>query len=663
MRRDQRPDPDRLLDLAREEERQRTHGKLRIYLGYAAGVGKTYAMLEAARQERAAGTDVVIGLVETHGRKETDALLPGLERIPLREVEYRGIKLQEMDLEAILRRKPTLVLVDELAHTNAPGSRHPKRHQDVDELLAAGIDVYTTLNVQHLESMKETVAQISGVLVGETVPDSVFDRADEIKVVDISPQELLQRFKAGKVYVPEQAERAMRTFFQVGNLIALRQIALRRVAERLDEQMRDYMESRAIPGPWPARERLLVVIDPRDGLGERVVRAGRRLADELFAEWEAIVVGEGAEGRASPEARAPAADATRLAETLGAAVHPTALPAEGGAVIAHARAHNITRVIVGWRIGPRWREVLLPHLATQVIRESGPIDVIVITDEGAAAPPRALRARGTPDYRGYVLAVLAVTAAGVLGEYIRAGWLSAGIEFNPVGLAMFFVIAVAFVATARGLGPALLTATLSVLLYGYLFVPPRFSFAIEDPQYYVMFAVMYVTGVIISALIARTRRRAERAERQSARVGTLYALSRDLASAPTLEAILAAVIGHIQSSYDASAAILMPEPGGMRVAAASHGLAIGRDDMAVADWVVRNGRPGGLGTDTLPGARMTHLPMKGGRHVIGVVSLMPKPGVGPRTLAEDRVLEGLVSLTALAIERVRAEAAPPPPAD
>lgn len=646
---EQRPDPDRLLELIREEERQKTYGKLRIYLGYAAGVGKTYSMLEAARNELRAGTDVVVGFVETHGRKETDALREGLEHIPLRDIHYRGVALKEMDLDAILARKPKLVLVDELAHSNAVGSRHPKRYLDVEEILAAGIDVYTTLNVQHLESMKETVAQISGILVAETVPDSVFDHANEIKVVDISPQELLQRFKDGKVYVPDQATIAMRSFFQVGNLIALRQITLRRVAERLDEQMRDYMESLAIPGPWPARERLLVCIDPTEQ-PERVVRAGRRLADELFAEWETVLVGVRAVGRFPGRTR----DATLLAERLGALVNTTPLPGEGRAIIDYARAHNITRIIVGWRVGPRWREVLFPHLATEVIRLSGPIDVMVVTDEGAPPSPTGPIARTAPDYRGYLRAVVAVALAAVVGELVR-------LNLDPTSLAMIFILAVVLVATSQGLGPALLASTLSVLVFDIFFIPPRFSFTVNDPEHFVSFATLYLSGVSISLLVSRARRRAERAERQSVRTTTLYALSRALAVAPNLDSILASVIGHIQSNFDSSVAILMPEGGHLKVAAASRGLSIGSDEIAVAEWVTSHGNPGGLGTDTLPGAKMTHLPMKEGRKVIGVVALLPKPGQVPRTPEDDRLLEGLVSLTALAIERVRAESAQLPP--
>ncbi|HEY7588372.1 MAG TPA: DUF4118 domain-containing protein [Thermoplasmata archaeon] len=653
MREGRRPDPDALIAALREEERRRTHGKLRVYLGFAPGVGKTYAMLEAAQRQRKEGVDVVVGYVDTHGRKETDLLLEGLERIPVREIDYRGITLKEMDLDAILARRPKLVLVDELAHTNAPGSRHPKRYQDVEEILAAGIDVYTTVNVQHLESMRETVAKITGVLVSEMFPDSVFDAADEIKVVDISPQELLQRLRDGKVYIPEQAARAMRSFFQSGNLIALRQITLRRVAERLDEQMRDYMESLAIPGPWPARERLLICVDPREQHGERLVRAGRRLADELYAEWETVLVGAPEAERASPQVRAQASAAIRLADRLGATVNTTPLPAEGRAIIEYARANNITRIIVAWPVGPRWREVLRPHLATEVIRLSGPIDVMVVTDE--AATPGTIEKvlpRGV-NYGGYLWGTLAVALASVLGELARP-------HVNVTALAMVFIMAVVLVASAKGLGPALFTSTLSVLAYDYFFIPPRFTLSISDPQNYLTFAALYLTGVVISLLISTTRHRAETARRQSIRTATLYSMSRDLAVAPDLSSVLASVIGHIQSSFDAYAIVLMPEHGRLRVASASQDLSIEDDEVAVADWVFKHGRTGGLGTDTLPGAKLTYLPMRQGDRVIGVVGVVPKPGQGARTPADERLLEGLVSLASLAVQRVESEGKPPP---
>jgi len=349
-----RPDPDELLARVQDEERQRRRGKLKIFLGYAAGVGKTYAMLEAARQRRAEGVDVVVAYVETHGRVETEALLEGLEVLPRRRSHHHGALLTEMDTDAVLARRPQLALVDELAHTNAPESRHPKRYQDVEELLAAGTDVYTTFNIQHLESLNDAVAQITGVIVQEKLPDVVIDEASEIELVDLPPPELLQRLQEGKVYVPEQAARAVQQFFRMGNLTALRELALRRTADRVDEQMRAYMQTRAIPGPWPAGERLLVCIGPSP-LGERLVRTARRLADELRAEWLALYVETPSNAGGAQSDRDRVDRTLRLAEELGGKAVKVPGNSVAQTAIDYAQRHNVTKIIAGKSLKPRWR--------------------------------------------------------------------------------------------------------------------------------------------------------------------------------------------------------------------------------------------------------------------------------------------------------------------
>ena len=640
-----RRDPDRLLAALREVERQQVRGKLRVYLGYAAGVGKTYAMLEAARHQAAEGVDVVVGYVETHGRVETDGLVAGLTHIPRRQIEYRGITLEEMDLDAILASKPQLVLVDELAHSNVEGSRHPKRYQDVQEILDAGIDVYTAINVQHLESMKETVARISAIVVSETVPDGFFDSATEVKVVDVSPQELLERLKEGKVYLPTQAMRALGNFFQLGNLIALRQITLRWVAERLDEAMLDYMQSLAIPGPWPARERLLICIDPRHEMGERLVRAGRRLADELYADWETVLVGPEAEGASDPKVRERSGSALRLAKTLGSAISPSPLQADARDIIEYARQNNVTRVLVGWPVRPRWLEVLQPHLTMDVIRHSGPIDVMVVTDEGATdlevswLPPVAGLTRW-----GYFWGAVASLAATGIGAALQP-------VLNPTNLVMLYLLAIVIVATSKGLESALVSCILSIFCFDFFFVPPRYSVLNYDPQYFVTFAVLLVVGVVISFLVAEIRQRAESARRRQAMSGTMYAFSRDLALAPDIPTLLASVIGHIQSSFDAKAVVLMPAEERLQVKSSTPELTLGKEELAVCDWVMEHGEPAGGGTTTLPGARLTCLPMLVGEETIGVIGLLPKSGAAPRTPEEERLLEALVSLAAMAVQR------------
>jgi two-component system, OmpR family, sensor histidine kinase KdpD len=436
---------------------------LLVFLGYAAGVGKTYAMLQAAQQRQAEGVDVVVGCVETHGRVETDALLAGLEIIPRRTALYRSAVLSEMDVDAVLARQPALVLVDELAHSNVPGSRHPKRYQDVEDLLAVGIDVYTTLNIQHLESLNDIVAQITGVVVRETLPDSVLDQATEIRLVDLPPAELVQRLHDGKVYVPEQAQRAIEKFFRLGNLTALREISLRRTAERVDDQMRSYMQTQAIPGPWPAAERLLVCISPSP-LSERLIRAARRLADELNAEWFALNVETASSARLPLAARDQLARNLLLAETLGAKTNTLPGQSVVDVVLDYARSHNITKIIAGKPLRPRWQELLRGSVVDRLIRNSGPIDVYVISssaDASMAARPQAL-VKHQP-WRRYGLAAALVAGATLLGQPLS-------LLLTPTNLVMIYLAAVVAAAVYLGGGPAILASVLSVLAFDFFLV-------------------------------------------------------------------------------------------------------------------------------------------------------------------------------------------------
>src|SRR5574341_759358 len=401
-----RPDPDKLLKHIQAEETSR--GKLKVFLGYAAGVGKTYAMLEAAHQRKEQGIDVVVGYVETHKRIETEELLKGLEVLPRKRVEYHNVVLLELDVDAVLKRRPQLVLVDEFAHTNAPGSRHPKRYQDVEEILEAGIDVYTTFNIQHLESLNDIVAQVTGVIVRETVPDRMIDQASEIEVIDLPPDELLIRLDEGKVYIPEQAARAIEKFFRKGNLTALREMAFRRAAERVDHQMRDYMEVSAIPGPWPATERLMICISGHP-ISERLVRAGRRLADELKAEWFAVHVQTLDHRRFSAEGAENVARALHLAEDLGAMVRQIEGQNVPATLVDFARKNNITKIITGQPLRPRWKEILSGSLTNDLIHLSGNIDVYVVNDPSGPLPaPISPVLRPTSSWPRYALSVLLV---------------------------------------------------------------------------------------------------------------------------------------------------------------------------------------------------------------------------------------------------------------
>lgn len=646
-----RPSPDELLTRVQAEEQQRRRGKLKIFFGYAAGVGKTYAMLDAARQRKAEGVDVVIGYVETHGRPETEALLEGLEIIPRRRIEYRGVILEEFDLDAVLARRPQLVLVDELAHTNAPGSRHPKRYQDVLEILAAGIDVYTTLNVQHLESLNDVIARITGVVVRETVPDSILDMADEIELIDLSPDELQQRLREGKVYVPEQAARAIQKFFRKGNLIALRELALRKVAERVDEQMLAYMQIHGIRGPWPARPRLLACISPGT-LGERLVRTARQLAEALHAEWYALYVQTPDHARLSPAQQERVARLLRLAEELGgkAITMPGLSVVE--TILDFARSHNVSQIVIGKPLRPRWQEWLRGSIADQLSRASGFIDIHIISTEAEvskAAEKGRPRSPRQICWRAYAQSVGLVVIVTLLGLPTR-GWL------DPANLVMPYLAAVVIAALRLGRGPAVLASMLGGLFLDFLFVPPALSFAISDLKYLVTLGGFLIVGLVISELTARVREQGRMMQRRHSELISLYTLSRDLAIAGSnLKAICHAVIRHLEETFDGEAFILLPREGSeqLEVYAQSPGMALSEHEHAVAEWVYQNGQVAGRGTDTLPSATARYLPLKTAQGMIGVLGIKLRDPQGLRTPEERQLLDTFADLAAMAIERAR----------
>jgi len=641
-----RPQPEALLEQAAVEERRKQRGKLRIFLGFAAGVGKTYAMLEAAHEQFADGRDVVIAYAETHGRKETEALLAGLPVIPRRRIEYRGVALEEPDLDAVLSRRPQVAVVDELAHTNAPGSRHTKRCQDVEELLTAGIDVYTTVNIQHVESLNDVVAQITGVTVHETVPDRILEEADEIDLVDLPPDELLERLREGKVYVPEQASRAVEKFFRAGNLNALREIALRYVAGHADRQMRIYMGAHAIPGPRPAGERVLVCLDPSP-VGERLVRTGRRLASGLHAEWTVLHVETAEESRYGDEDRDRLARFVRLAEDLGATV--VTLPGTSVAeeVIRYARAHNITKLIVGASRGPWWVELLRGAVVDRILRASGAADVYVI--RGPEDRLRHLRAeRRLPPaprvpylYSAGVIAL--VTAASAL---VRA-------RLDPANLTMLYLLGVVIIALQWGRGPAILGATLGVVAYDFFFVPPRFSFAVSNTQYLLTFAGLLVVGMVISSLAGRAREQAQAARQREGATAALYALSGDLAAATSLETIALAVARHTAAIFSREVAVLLPMEGRLQPIYQAPGFPLDGNELAVATWVYEHGEIAGYGTDTLPAASARYIPLKTAQAVRGVLAVRPAIAAEPLTPDQRNLALAFANQAALAIERTQ----------
>lgn len=643
---DRRPSPEALLKLARAEEAEAGLGKLKIFLGYAAGVGKTYAMLEAARERKREGRDVVAAYVESHGRAETDALLEGLEILPRVSVEHHGVRLPEMDTDAVLARGPQIALVDELAHTNASGSRHKKRWQDVEELLSAGIDVYTTVNIQHFESLNDVVRRITGVAVGETVPDTLLDEAAEIRLVDIPPDDLLQRLRDGKVYLPEQAAWATEKFFRTGNLIALRELSLRRAASRVDDEMRAYMETSAIPGPWPAAERLLVCVSGSP-YSERLIRTTRRLADEMNTPWHTVYVETPGSGRHLQENRERVWKDLRLAESLGAHVATLTSTSVAGAVVDYAVRQNVTKIVVGKPTRPRWREFIIPPLVDQLIRLSGDIDVYVVSIEMGGPKPSTLQTRPkkTISLTGYLASLALVTGATLVCFMVRPYFASAN-------MVMIYLLAVVLAALRLGLKPAILTAFLGVLAFDFFLVPPHLTFAVADTQYILTFIALFTVGVIISSLVSKVRERADTVREREVQTTSLYYLSRDLAAAADMETLLAAVLGNIGESLDARVAVLLPEGERLEVAAASRHLGLDVKELAVADWAFRNRQPAGRGTETLGSAGLLYLPLQTAGDVLGVLGIRMENESGYRNTQTRRLLDAFTTQTAMALERV-----------
>lgn len=639
------------MEAARREERH--FGKLRVFVGAAPGVGKTYAMLETARARKKDGCDIVVGVVETHGRKDTEALLEGLEVVPRRVAEYKGRQLDEMDIDAVLARHPQIVLVDELAHTNAPGSRHPKRYLDVEELLGAGIDVYTTVNIQHIESLNDVVAQITRVRVRETVPDSIFDRADAVELVDITPEDLISRLKEGKVYLPKQAERALEHFFSPANLTALRELALRRTAERVDEQLLTHMQARAIPGPWAAGERILVCVS-EDSRSAGLVRYAKRLADRLRAPWTALYV-ESARNLQLREAdRDRIADTLRLAQALGG--EPVTIP--GGErriaddVISYGQSNNITHIVVGKSKRGRWFEILYGSIVHDLVGRAGNISVHVIAGEaieGEPIPGKTVRTADNPqsvDLRAYGFAMLAIAAAVGLGEVL---WPIIGLA----NIDLVFLMVIVGIAVRFGLWPSLLSSVVSALCYNFFFTAPYYTFQISEPSNIIAVIFFTVVAIIVSNLAARARIQAVAAMDRARATESLYTFSRKLAGVGTLDDVLWAAAYQTALMLKVRVVLLLPEGGSIVVRAGYPPEDIlDEADIAAAKWAWESNRAAGRGSDTLPGAKRLFLPMRTGRGAVGVVGIdSDKPGP-ILTPDERRLLDALLDQTALAIERV-----------
>lgn len=642
-----RPDPDALLRRLRVEEQREGRARLRIFFGFAPGVGKTYRMLQVARELMDQGVDLAVGAVETHGRYETAALLLGMELLPRRQVEYRGRVLEEFDLEGALARRPKVLLLDELAHTNVPGSKHAKRWQDVLDLLDAGIDVYTTLNVQHVESLNDVVAQITRVQVRETVPDSMLERADEVELVDISPEELLARLREGKVYLPEQAARASQHFFQRGNLLALRELALRSTAQRVDVDMQAYREEQGVQSTWPASERILVCVGQAPA-SAKLIRAARRMAAGLRAPWVAAWVEATALSPLSTEDRERLESHLRLAESLGATVVRLSSGRVGEAVLAYARRHNVTRIIIGKPTHSRLRDVLQGSLLEEIVRGSGGIDVHVIAgDEGeqGAQGPRASEPLEL-HVSSYLWSTLLVALTTGLAALARA-------VMDVPDVEMLYLLAVMATAGRFGRGPSLLASALSVAAYDFFFVPPPYTLAVEDVRYFLSFGMMFLVGLVLSTLTVRLRRQEQEARLREERTAALYALSQHLGSALDAGQVAEVTARHAADVFEAAAVVLAPGPEGLEVRSAwPVGASLGAEELGVARWVLEHGRAAGLGTDTLPGSKALCIPLWIGAEPLGVLALVP--ATAQAFTSEQRgFLDVFRRQVAFALERAR----------
>ncbi len=645
MQDENRPSPDALLAAAKQENR----GRLKVFLGAAPGVGKTFAMLQAGRRAKAEGIDVVIGIVETHGRAETEALTAGLESVPRRMMPYKGRSLEEMDIDAILARKPALVLVDELAHTNATGSRHPKRHLDIDELRNAGIDVYTTVNVQHIESLNDIVAQITRIRVRETVPDHVIAEATDIELIDLSPTELIKRLHEGKVYVREQAERALKHYFSPGNLTALRELALRRTAQRVDAQMVDYMQAHAIKGPWAAGERVLVCIgEPSQSID--VVRYGKRVADTLKGPWATLYV-QTRRHLKMADAQKQSIDAgLRMAEQLGAdttTVIGSDIVAE---IIAYAQANNFSHIVVGKTVRSKLSEFVFGSVVHELVRKAQGLTIHVLpaqeSTDGASA-----KAHPTPksafNLLHYGIATLATIAALGLGVLVDRA-------VAPTNVSFVFLAAVLFSAARYGFGPAMWSAVLSMLFYNFFFLEPLYTLTIKDPANVVALVFFGMAAALTSTLAGQTRDQAEAARREGRISSELYKFSRKLTEIGSVEDLLLVTAHQIFAMLKLETVILMHNGQKLEVRGAwPPEDKLDDADFAAAQWSWERKQTAGRGSDTLPGAKRLFIPLMTSRGPVGVLGLYRSGTESLLTSESQRLLDALVDLTALTLERVR----------
>jgi two-component system sensor histidine kinase KdpD len=637
----ERPDPDRLLDRLNADEARAKRGKLKIFFGASAGVGKTYAMLGMARQQLLNDVDVIIGVVETHGRKETEVMTDGMERLPLQDIPYRGRVLKEFDLDGALARKPAIILMDELAHSNVAGSRHPKRWQDVEELLAAGIDVYSTVNVQHLETLNDIVSGITGIRVWETVPDHVFDEADEVVVVDFPPDELLERLRQGKVYLPQQADRAAKNFFRKGNLLALRELTLRRTADRVDGEMQAYRRRSSSAPVWRNRESLLACVEPGER-GEKIVRSCARLAAQFDVPWHAVHVE--ISGRGNEAQRQDMLRVLKLAQNLGATTAALSAPTIAPALVRYAREHNLSRLVMG-RPGQRWRWPGQKTLGDAIEAEAGDLDVLRVAFQKAVpAKPTGQKRVVIPcriNWKGYASALAACGITALLATPLLG-------VLELTNIVMLFLLTVIGIALLYGRGPAIFASFAGVGLFDFFFVAPRFSFSVSDAQYLLTFAVMLVVALVVGQLTAGLKIQVDAVTEREQRVSRLYEMSRDLSAALMAEQVAEIGARFIVLEFGVKTAVLVADDQDQLKVLPG---ATTEVDMGVAQWAFARGESAGRGTDTLPASKCLVLPLKATMRLRGVLAV-ELTATGLLSPEQRRLLDTCASLMAISIERI-----------
>jgi two-component system sensor histidine kinase KdpD len=652
---DARPDPDRLLAQVNEQEAKARRGRLRIFFGATAGVGKTYSMLEAARAASAAGKEVVVGYVQPHGRHETERLMEGLEQLPTIAVRYRDMQRKEFDLDGSLRRHPDILVVDELAHSNLiggdPPPRHPKRWQDIEELLDAGINVWTTVNVQHLESLNDLVAQITGVRQRETVPDRIFDEADEVELIDLPPDDLIARLHGGKVYVPEEIGTAVERFFRKPNLMALRELALRRTTERVEAASRATLGAEQASRSWLVRDRLLVAIGP-DSQAEQLIRSGKRMADALDAAWTVVYVETTALMRLSEIQRNRRVDLLRLAESLGAETVTLDGPTAADVLLEYAHTRQVTRVIVGAPKRKGWRALLRPSTATSLVRKARGFDVTTVAEGEVATPGRTGRLQPAEEsqqpvrWRRYAGALLITALCTAIVMPMVP-------HFELANLVMVYLLGVTIAGLRLGRGPSVLTAILNVAAFDFFCVPPRFTFAVSDAQYLLTFAVMLTIALVIATLVASVRQQTRVAGARERRTALLYAMSRELAATRDVATMSGIAIRHVAEVFQCQAVLLLPDANGKLLDSpdTTNPACFREADLAVGQWVADHGRRAGLGSDTLPAAPGLYVPLGDSERRLGVLAVLPANRRRVLLPEQRHLLETFAGQIGVALER------------